>query len=1042
MNDRRRIALGLLIFGCLLALECDNPAGSDGVTPAISPLATLPQPLASDAFNRANENPIAGSWTSGPGNFADLQIVGNVVQSVTPGVDGAAYYNAVVWANDQWSEVQLTGLGVEQGGPAVRLSATAVTGYVFAVDNSGTSYFIAKGVNGNTPILASGAHGFAVGDVLRLEVQGTTLRAYVNGTLLASVVDADIPSGNAGLWIYNHAAAGLAVDNWAGGGFAPAPAPAPPAAPTTLAATAVGTSQINLSWTDNATTEDGFRIERCAGAGCTGFAEIATVGANVVSYQNTGLTASTSYSYRVRAFNAGGTSSYTNTATATTSTTPPSGGPLATDAFNRANENPIAGNWSSVVANLQLLNNAAQAASPNTGVNGVAFYNALTWPADQWSEVTISRLSSTAGDNGPAVRIASGAPTYYYAAVFAGGSLEIYRSINHSWTRLLVAGTAAVGDRVRLEAQGTTLRVYRNGVLLGSVQDTQIATGSAGMGQDGTSGAMDDWAGGGLATGPAPAPPAAPTALAAAAVSTSQINLTWTDNATTEDGFRIERCAGSGCTAFVEIATVGANVVSYQNTGLTASTRYSYRVRAYNAAGTSSYTNTATATTAPSPPPTEPLGRWSPVFPAPIVQLHLHLLPNGRTLSWGLEGAPQVWDPATGGFTAVPAPSLLFCAGHNFLPDGRLLVTGGHISDDHGSPNTNVFDPTTGSWRAGPAMAAGRWYPTNTTLPNGEVLTLAGRDERGNEVTIPEVWNGTAWRRLTGASLALPYYPRTFVAPDGRVFQAGEEQQSRYLSVAGTGRWTNGPMRVGVYRDYGSAVMYQPGRILYVGGGDPPTATAEIIDLNQPSPAWTFTASMAFARRHLNATVLPTGEVLVTGGTSGAGRNNPVGAVHAAELWNPATGKWTTLASNQVIRIYHSTTLLLPDGRVLHTGSGDGAGAANERNYELYSPPYLFRGARPSISGTTPAVVGYGQTVFVETPDAASITKVTFIRLGSVTHAFDMSQLLVPLGFSGAAGGLSIAVPTSRTTAPPGPYMLFLVNGDGVPSEARIMRLQ
>jgi hypothetical protein len=320
-DSRRRIAEGLLIVGCSLVLGCDDPVGSDGVTPPILPQATLPQPLATDAFNRANENPIAGNWTSGPGNFGDLQIVANVVQSVTAGVDGAAYYNAVAWPNDQWSEVQLSGLGVEQGGPAVRLSATAVTGYVFAVSDSGTTYFIAKGLNGNTPTLASGAHGFAVGDVLRLEAQGDTLRAYVNGTLVDSVVDADIPSGNAGIWIYDHAA-GLTFDNWAGGGFAPAPAPDPPAAPTTLAAAAVSTSQIDLSWTDNATTEDGFRIERCAGDGCTGFAEIATVGANVVSYQNTGLTASTSYSYRVRAYNAGGTSSYTNTATATTPAPP------------------------------------------------------------------------------------------------------------------------------------------------------------------------------------------------------------------------------------------------------------------------------------------------------------------------------------------------------------------------------------------------------------------------------------------------------------------------------------------------------------------------------------------------------------------------------------------------------------------------------------------------------------------------------------------------------------------------------------------------
>src|SRR5256885_11212536 len=302
---------------------------------------------------------------------------------------------------------------------------------------------------------------------------------------------------------------------------------------------------------------------------------------------------------------------------------------LATDAFNRPNENPIAGNGSSVAgANLQLLNNAARAASPSLGRNGVASYNALTWPADQWSEVTIATLPTETtggmGDNGPAVRIAANAPTYYLAAAFANGSLELYRAINNNFTRLLVAGTVATGDRVRLEAQGTTLRGYRNGVLLGSVQDTQIATGAAGLGQDGASGAMDDWTGGGFAPAPPPAPPAAPTTLAAAAVPSSQINLSWTDNATTEDGFRIERCAGAGCTGFAEIATVGANVVSYQNTGLTASTSYSYQVRADNGDDTSAYSNTATATTpAPPPPlpPAEPLGRWSPVFPAPIVQL-------------------------------------------------------------------------------------------------------------------------------------------------------------------------------------------------------------------------------------------------------------------------------------------------------------------------------------------------------------------------------------------------------------------------------------
>jgi len=432
-----------------------------------------------------------------------------------------------------------------------------------------------------------------------------------------------------------------------------------------------------------------------------------------------------------------------------------------------------------------------------------------------------------------------------------------------------------------------------------------------------------------------------------------------------------------------------------------------------------------TPDTAPGPPPgpEAQVGQWSAVFPAPIVQLHVHLLTDGTVLSWGRIGDPQVWDPATGAFTAVPSPSWLFCAGHDFLPDGRLLVAGGHIADGHGLPNTNLFDPATHAWQVAPAMAQGRWYPTNTTLPDGEMLTVGGTDENMTIDTIPEVWDGTHWRQLTTAKLALEWYPRLFVAPDGRIFNAGEEQPSRWLDVSGTGRWTDGPRR-------------------NLGGGDPATNTAEIIDLNQSNPSWVYTGSMAYARRQINATLLPTGDVLVTGGTGAPGFNNAAGAVHAAELWSPTTGTWTTLASNAVIRMYHSTSLLLPDGRVLHTGSGDGANAPRELSYELYSPPYLFRGARPSLTGFTPTVVGYGQTVRVDTPDGASITKVTFIRTGSVTHAMDQAARLVPLAFVAVSGGISVTLPASRTTAPPGPYMLFLVNRNGVPSVGRITRLE
>ena len=443
----------------------------------------------------------------------------------------------------------------------------------------------------------------------------------------------------------------------------------------------------------------------------------------------------------------------------------------------------------------------------------------------------------------------------------------------------------------------------------------------------------------------------------------------------------------------------------------------------------------------PPPPPEAQVGQWSSVFSSPIVALHLHVMPNGKVLSWGHDGSPQVWDPATGTFTPAPSASLMFCSGHNFLPDGRLLVAGGHIQDGRGLPNTNLFSAAGNSWQVGSPMTKGRWYPTNTTLANGFVVTIAGTDEGGANVPIPEVWNGSSWIQLTGASLGLPYYPRTFLAPDGRVFYAGEQQQSRYLNTSGAGSWTNGPLRTFGTRDYGSAVMYEPGKILYVGGG-PPTSSAEVINLNLPSPSWVATGSMQFARRHLNATVLPTGQVLATGGTSGSGFNNPNGAAHAAEVWDPATGAWSTLASNAVTRIYHSTTVLLPDGRIFHSGSGDAGGVPDELSYEIFSPPYLFKGARPTITGATPASVNYGGALFVETPDGASITKVSFIRLGSATHAFDAGQRFVPLTFGQGTGGLNVTLPAGATIAPPGPYMLFVVNGNGVPSVSRIMTIQ
>jgi len=445
------------------------------------------------------------------------------------------------------------------------------------------------------------------------------------------------------------------------------------------------------------------------------------------------------------------------------------------------------------------------------------------------------------------------------------------------------------------------------------------------------------------------------------------------------------------------------------------------------------------ATPAPSFAVGEPdqSGAWTAPVAWPIVAVHLMLLPNGKVLAIGRTGTPQLWDPATDVFTPAPAPAWLFCSGHTLLADGRILVAGGHITDNHGLPNITYYTAGTG-WSAGPPMARGRWYPTTTTLGNGDVLITAGRDEGGVGVTIPEVWSNGSIRQLTGASRSLPYYPRQFLAPDGSIYLAGAPRVTKFLSVAGAGAWRNGPPKM-LAREYGSAVMYDDGKILYAGGART-TNTAEVIDLNQAAPKWAYTGSMAFARRHHNLTVLPTGEVLATGGVAGTAFDDVSTGVHAAEMWNPATGQWTTLASNAITRGYHGTSLLLPDGRVLNAGSGEGAGAPAQKNAEIYSPPYLFRGARPTIT-SAPAAIAYGQGFRILTPDAGAISHVAFIRLGAVTHAFDENQRFQRLSFTADATGLTVTAPSLPNRAPPGHYLLFILNGSDVPSVAAIVKL-
>jgi hypothetical protein len=452
------------------------------------------------------------------------------------------------------------------------------------------------------------------------------------------------------------------------------------------------------------------------------------------------------------------------------------------------------------------------------------------------------------------------------------------------------------------------------------------------------------------------------------------------------------------------------------------------------------------------PPPPDPsqVGQWSSVASWPVLPIHVTLMPNGKVLAFGHDAANNttlgtVWNPSANSFQSTSfSGGDLFCAGHGLLPDGRVFIAGGHNMANYvGLKNGTIFNPATSAWSSATPMTYGRWYPTVTSLPDGRQLVTSGAINcDGCNATVPEIYNPTTntWTRLTGASLNIPIYPHMFVLPDGRVLNTGSYElptATRALDVNAQ-TWTTIDPTV---LDAGSAAMYLPGKILKTGTSatsDPPfvpsAATAYVLDMTQGSPAWRTVSPMAFPRAYHTMTVLPDGNVLVTGGVGTTDPDNISTAAFAAEMWSPTSERFTAMAPMATPRVYHSTALLLPDGRVLVGGGGEYQGfQPDQLNAEIYSPPYLFKGARPTVT-SSPSVLQYGAQFAVQTPDAANIASVALLRLGSVTHAFNENQRYVPLSFSAFPGTLTVQAPANSNIAPLGYYMLFLVNNTGVPS--------
>jgi hypothetical protein len=455
-------------------------------------------------------------------------------------------------------------------------------------------------------------------------------------------------------------------------------------------------------------------------------------------------------------------------------------------------------------------------------------------------------------------------------------------------------------------------------------------------------------------------------------------------------------------------------------------------------------------------------GQWSQPIDWGLVALHMSLLPTGKVLWWSGDYnggvTATVWDPATNTLKSVPDNiDNIFCSGSSFLPDGRLMVVGGYggSTANQGLAIADIFDPTTMTWSRAANMAFGRWYATATTLPNGQIMATSGSDvNETTYVTTPEVYNAATntWTEWTQAqtSFGMPNYPYMFVLPNGNILNAGADEingvtgtnSPTMLLNLQTQTWTTvDPNPV----DGGSAVQYAPGMIMKSGtsysetnnNGFPSSPTTFVLNMNQPNPQWQQTQSMQFPRAFHNLTILPTGQVLATGGETFTDGVNLADAVYPSELWNPSTQTWTTMASLQDPRLYHSTALLLPDGRVIVAGGGEDFGLeqANITTAEIYSPSYLFNGPRPTIS-SSPGLLQYNSSFFVGTPDAANIASVALVGIGSDTHGVNFDQRYVPLSFQQASGGLTVQAPVDANLATPGYYMLFIVNKQGVPSVA------
>jgi galactose oxidase-like protein/glyoxal oxidase-like protein len=473
-------------------------------------------------------------------------------------------------------------------------------------------------------------------------------------------------------------------------------------------------------------------------------------------------------------------------------------------------------------------------------------------------------------------------------------------------------------------------------------------------------------------------------------------------------------------------------------------------------------------------------GQWSTLpYLMPINPVHAALLANGQVLvvagsgncppsQAGCPSGPPygpsnnsgalLWDPNSGTITQFSLSWDMFCNGMVLLQDGRALIDSGTIQYDpfHGELSVAAFDPATNLFSNLQSMAHGRWYPTVLTLGDGRVMAFSGLNETGSTNTAVEFYTiGSGWSQQYPASWTPDLYPRLHLLPNGKVFYSGSQTTSKMFDPATTTWNTNvANTNYSQTRTYGTSVLlpltlasnYDP-KVIIMGGSSPATNTSEIIDMGAPTPAWQYGPNMSEARIEMNAVILPDGSVLAVGGSVND-EDTSTASLNADLLGpdpnNPGNYIFSSAGANAYARLYHSVALLLPDATVWLAGGNPQRGTYAQQ-MEIYQPPYLFdsTGAlayRPSIT-SAPSSISYGNTFPVQTPDAATITRVVLVRNGTVTHAFGMDQREVELSFTAQSGSLTVTAPPNGNIAPPGYYMLFLLNSSGVPSVATFVQV-